>query len=120
MHPITAFLITWLLNALALWVTAAIVPGVRIRRFSGAIWGALALGFVAFFIRPLVVFFSLPFLLVTLGLFYVVILGFCFWLAAKMVSDFEVDGLFSGFLGALVLGLVNWGLSFFLSGTAWS
>jgi len=119
MHPIVAFLITWVVNAVALWVTAALVPGVRIKRFSGAMWGALALGFVAFFIKPLVVFFSLPFLLVTLGLFYVVILGFCFWLAGKFVSDFEVDGLFSGFLGALVLGLVNWCMSFFVHAPVW-
>lgn len=109
MHPILAFLITWVVNAVALWVTAAIVPGVRIKRFSGAMWGALAL----------VVFFSLPFLVATLGLFYVVILGFCFWLAGKLVADFEVDGFLSGFLGALVLGVVNWGMSFFVHAPAW-
>lgn len=119
MHLIFAFLITWVVNAAALWLTAALVPGVRIKKFSGAMKGALALGFVAFFIKPLVIFFSLPFLAVTLGLFYVVILGFCFWLAGKLVSDFEVDGFLSGFLGALVLGMVNWGMSFFVHAPAW-
>lgn len=119
MHPVLAFLATWVINAIALWLTAAIVPGVRIRRFSGAMWGALALGFVAFFIKPLVVFLSLPFLVLSLGFFYVVILGFCFWLAGKLVADFEVDNFLSGFLGALVLGLVNWGMSFFVHAPAW-
>ena len=119
MNTLLALLLTWLVNAVALWVTAAIVPGVRLKSFAGALWGAAALGFVAFLVKPVVTFLSLPFLVLTLGLFYVVVLAFCFWLAGRLAPDFEVDGLLPAFLGALVLGLVNWVASFFIAAPAW-
>ncbi|MFA5505209.1 MAG: phage holin family protein [Vulcanimicrobiota bacterium] len=119
MTTLLSFLLTWVLNALALGVTAALVPGVRIKSFAGAMWGALAIGFVAFLIKPVVLFFSLPFLLVTLGLFYLVVLSFCFWLAGNFAPGFEVDGLLPGFLGAVVLAIVNWLASFFIASPAW-
>ena len=119
MDTLVAFLITWLLNAVALGITAAIVPGVRITRASGALWGALAIGFMAFLIKPVVTFLSLPFLVLTLGLFYLVVLAFCFWLAGKFAPDFEVDGLLPGFLGALVLAVINWVASFFVASPTW-
>jgi putative membrane protein len=119
MNFLLALLLTWLINAGALWLTAAIVPGVRIKSASGALWGALAIGFVAFLIKPVVTFLSLPFLVLTLGLFYLVILAFCFWLAGQFAPGFEVDGLLAGFLGALVLALVNWVASFFIASPTW-
>lgn len=119
MNAITAFLLTWLINGLALGFTAAIVPGVRIKSVSGAALGALALGFVSFLVKPVVTFFSVPFLVLTLGLFYFVVLAFCFWLAAKIAPGFEVDGFWAGLLGALVLCLVNWAASFFIAAPNW-
>ena len=119
MNALLALLLTWLVNALALWVTAAIVPGVRLKSVTGAMLGALALGFVAFLVKPVVTFLSLPFLVVTLGLFYLVILTFCFWLAGKLAPDFEVDGFLPAFLGALVLSIVNWAASFFIATNTW-
>lgn len=119
MNALLALLLTWLINALALWVTAAVVPGVRLKSAAGALWGALALGFVAFLVKPVVTFLSLPFLVLTLGLFYLVVLTFCFWLAGKLAPDFEVDGVLPAFLGALVLSLVNWAASFFITTNLW-
>jgi len=119
MNTLIAFLITWIVNALALWATGALVPGVRIKSFGGALWGALAIGFVAFLVKPLVTFLSLPFLLLTLGLFYLVVIAFCFWLAGLFAPGFEVDGLLPGFLGAVVLSIVNWVAGFFVNTSAW-
>ncbi len=119
MNALLALILTWFINALALWVTAAIVPGVRLKSMAGALWGAMAIGFVAFLIKPVVTFLSLPFLVLTLGLFYLVVLTFCFWLAGKMAPDFEVDGALPAFLGALVLSLVNWAASFFITFNTW-
>ncbi len=119
MNTILSFFITWFVNAIALGATAALVPGVRIRSFAGAMWGALAIGFVAFLVKPVVTFLSLPFLVLTLGLFYLVVLAFCFWLAGKFAPGFEVDGLLSGFLGAVVLAVVNWVASFFILSPSW-
>ncbi len=119
MNTLLALLLTWLINAVALWITAAIVPGVRLKTAGAALWGALAIGFVAFLIKPVVTLLSIPFLVLTLGLFYIVILAFCFWLAGKFAPGFEVDGFLPGLLGAVVLGLINWGASFFINVPTW-
>lgn len=112
------FLIAWLLNAATLWATSALVPGVRIRSFAGALWGAAALGVISSIVAPVLVFLSLPITVLTLGLFLFFLAGFFFWLGAALVPDFEVDGCLPGMLGALVLSVVNWlaGLLFNFSG----
>jgi putative membrane protein len=53
--------------------------------------------------------------LITLGLFLIVINGFLFWLADKVVKGVEVDGFGSAILGSLVTSLVSWGIMFVLS-----
>ena len=119
MDTILLFLTAWLLNALALGVTAAIVPGVRIKNWKAAFFGALAIGLVSLIVKPIAVFFSLPFLVFTLGLFYFILMTFLFWLASIVTPGFEVDGFFSGLAGALILSLVNWGMSFFTTASTW-
>ena len=105
-----AFLVTWLLNGVGLYVTAAIVPGVRVTSFGGAAVGALVLGIVSAVVRPILLLLSLPITILTLGLFLLVVVGISFWLAAKLAPGFEVDGLLPGILGAIVLWIVNWSI----------
>lgn len=119
MNYLIAFLVAWLANAIALKLTAAIVPGVRVDGFKGAAIGALALGLVSSLITPLATMLSLPFFIVTLGLFYFVLMGGLFYLAAALAPGFEVDGCLSGILGAIVLGLVNWGLGVLFQHNNW-
>jgi putative membrane protein len=119
MNLIITFIVAWIVNAIALAATAAIVPGVRVKGAGGAVLGAFALGIIALIVKPVLTFLSLPFILLTLGLFYLIVISLCFWLAAALVPGFEVDGLGSGFLGALVLTLVNWLLSFVTTTNAW-
>lgn len=114
-----AFMLAWLLNAAALWTTAKVVPGVRIKSFSGAMWGAAALGLISTFVAPVITFISLPLTVLTLGLFLFVLLGLMFWLGAALVPDFEVDGCLSGFLGALVLSAFNWVLGLIFNFSGW-
>src|SRR5690606_12712849 len=111
--------IAWLLNAAALYVTAAIVPGVRVRNFAGALWGALALGLVAAVVAPVLLFLSLPVTIVTLGLFLIPLVGMLFWLGGKLAPGFEVDGCLAGFLGALVLWILNWMMGLLLHLPRW-
>jgi len=97
-------------NALGLLATT-IVPGIH---FNGSflrllLAGAL-LGLFNFFVRPLAVFVSIPFLVLTLGLFYFVLNGILLWLAAKLIPGYSVSGILAGILGSLVLALANWAL----------
>ena len=120
MNFLAIIFLTWILNAVALSLVAAIVPGIRINSVGAAAWGALAMGIMTSLVRPVLTILSFPLLLLTLGLFYFIIVAFCFLLASKMVKGFQVDGLGSGFFGAVALTLVNWLFSFFTGLQIWS
>jgi putative membrane protein len=101
------FLIHWLVTGIALWVAAAILPGVTITGWLTLALAALVLGFVNAVIRPIFTLLTLPITILTLGLFYLVVNGFAFGLAALLVPGFAVAGLGSAILGALVVSLVS-------------
>lgn len=119
MNSILLLLLTWVLNAATLAFTAAVVPGVKIKNFKAALLGALAIGFVVMFVKPVVLLLSIPLLVLTLGLFYFVVVPFLFWVASAITPGFEVHGVLPGFIGAAILSLANWGLSFFVSTPTW-
>lgn len=103
-----SFLVHWLIVAVALWVAAYFVPGVRFASTAALIISALVLGFVNALIRPIILFLTLPLTILTLGLFYFVVNGLAFGLAAAIVPGFTVASLWSAILGALVVGVVSW------------
>jgi putative membrane protein len=73
---------------------------------------ALILGFVSSFVRPVVTFFSIPFIIVTLGLFLLVInalmLMLTAWIAGGVGIGFHVDGFWNALGGSIVITIVNW------------
>ena len=101
------FLIHWVATGIALWVAAAIVPGITISGWAVLALAALVLGFVNAVIRPIFTLLTLPITILTLGLFYLVVNGFSFGLAALLVPGFRVASLGSAILGALVVSLVS-------------
>lgn len=106
----------WALNALALFFTASVVPGLHLTGFYAALITVLVLGLVNAFIRPLLVLLTLPINILTLGLFTFVINGFLFWLVSTWVKGFTVDGFLAAFLGALVFSVISWIISQLLKG----
>ena len=74
---------------------------------------ALVLGLVNAIIRPLLVLLTLPFTVLTLGLFYFVVNGLAFGLAAALVPGFSVASFFTAVLGALVVGVISWFIGVF-------
>ena len=109
-----SFLIHMVITAVALWVTTQVVGGVTVSSTTALLFAALALGVVNAIVRPILHVLSLPLTLVTLGLFYFVVNGIAFGLAAALVPGFSVDGILSAILGALVLGFVSWVLAMIL------
>ena len=75
---------------------------------------ALILGLVSALVKPIVTFFSIPFILLTLGLFLLVInalmLMFTAWIAGVVGIGFHVDGFWAAVLGSIVITLVNWAI----------
>ena len=95
-------------NAIALLATT-IVPGIT---FNGS-WLTLGLAGLVFglfnaIVRPIAVFLSFPVILLTLGLFYIVLNGILLWLAQFVVPGYHVSGVWAGILGSVVIAVVNW------------
>jgi putative membrane protein len=115
------FLLRVVLNAVGLAVAVFLVDGIVVDADStaGKVGTYLAVGLVVGVvnatIRPVVLVLSCPLTLLTLGLFSLVVNALLFWLSAtisdKVGIDFEVDGFWSAFWGAIVVSLVSWILS---------
>lgn len=101
------FLITWLLSALAIGITAYVVPGLAIDSATAAIIAAAILGFVNAIVRPLLIFATLPLTVVSLGGFLLVINAISIWLVGAWTEGFDVSGFFPALLGSIVLSFVS-------------
>jgi putative membrane protein len=109
-----AFLIHAAVLAVAIWISAQVVSGITIRSVPDLIIAALVLGVVNAVIRPLLVILTLPITVLTLGLFYLVVNGLAFGLAAALVPGFEISSWTSAILGALLVSVVSWFLGIFV------
>ena len=101
------FLIHWLVIALALWVTAHILPGVHIESTQALAIAAVVLGLVNALVRPILTLLTLPITILTLGLFYFFVNGFTFLLATKVVPGFGVSSYWWAVLGALGVSIIS-------------
>lgn len=121
----TSFIIRLLVNGFALWVATRIVDGVTISSDSTSneiltlLVVALIFGLVNAFIKPVVQLLSLPLLILTLGLFTLIVNALMFeltsWIADGLDVPFHVDDFFwSAVLGALVVSFVSWILNLLL------
>ncbi len=100
-------LIHLLLSALAIFVTAYLLPGVEVDTWVTYFILAVVLGAINIFIKPILTLLTLPLSIITLGLFSVVINAFMVMLADKIVPGFSVDGFVSALLFGIVLGIVT-------------
>ena len=109
------FIFKILLTAIAVIVLAKFLPGVTIASYNSAIWVALVLGLLRVTVKPLLIFFTLPSTIVTLGLFLLVINAVIILLADYFVSGFAVAGFWVALLFSLLLSLFQSFLHSFLN-----
>ena len=109
------FLIRVLVNALAIFLAAAVVPGMDIDGVISALVAGLILGVINALVRPILLLLTLPLTLVTLGLFLFVLNAICLWLTSVVVPGFSVHGFWAALLGAFLVSAVSWLLNSFLS-----
>jgi len=100
-----------LLNAIAFYVMAYLMPGVSIAGVGSLIVVSVVWGVLSVLIKPLIILLTLPINFLTLGLFSLVINGAMLLLTARLVAGFEVEGWGVAIVAALVLSLVNMVLS---------
>jgi len=114
---VQAFLLRWLFNAVAMYLTTRIVPGVTTPDFGGAVVAALFLGVVNAVIRPIILLLTLPVTIVTLGLFTLIINTFMLYVVAWIVPSYlQLSGFGAAFLGALLITIISAILSSILRG----
>lgn len=109
-----SFLIAGLVYGLSVLLAAKVVPGLRVRSFGSAVIFALVLGVLDTLLFKLLALMTLPLVILSLGLFLVVIRAGLFWLADQLVDGVEVDGFGAALLGSLMSGVINFGLRWVL------
>ncbi len=109
------FLFRVLVNAAAIYVVAMMLPGIRVSGVWAALAAGLVLGLVNAIVRPILLVLTFPVTLLTLGLFLLVLNGLCLWLTSAIVEGFEIAGFWWAVLGALLVSLVSWVLTAFVS-----
>lgn len=97
-----------LLSAVAVYLSATLLPGVNIKSFWTAILVAIVLGVLNALVKPVLQLLSLPITILTLGLFLFVINTIIILLCSYLVSNFQVNGFWSALLFSIVLSVITW------------
>lgn len=106
------FLIRFLITAAALWLAVLLVPGITHDGTWLELLGvALVFGLVNALVRPLIKMLTCPLIILTLGVFLLVLNALMLWLTAELSGalglDFHVDGFWAAFVGALLISVVS-------------
>ena len=107
------FIITWIITAVSLLITAYFVPGIKIDTVTAAAIGAIVLGLINAIVKPIMILLTLPLTILTLGLFLFVINALSFYLVAYLTPGFHISTFWAALLGSIVLSLVSSILSIF-------
>lgn len=104
-------IVRWLVNALALYLTAMLLPGITLTGLGATLIAALVLGIVNAIIRPILIILTIPLNFLTLGLLTFVINALMLLLTSAVVPGFEIRGFWSALIGAVVLSVISFVLS---------
>ena len=100
-------IVSWFLSALALWLVAQIIPGIKVRDFGAALVATIVIAIVNVTVGPVLKFLTLPLTILTLGLFLLVVNAFLLKLASLVTPGFAVHGFWSAAAGSLVLTILS-------------
>lgn len=103
-----AWIIHWLLSAVALLVVAQILPGIQVSGVRAALLAALVIGLVSATVGLILKVLLLPFIILTLGLVYFLVNGLMLKLASEVVPGFRVVGCLPAVLGSILLSAVDY------------
>ena len=112
----TAFIIRWLVTTVAVMAAAHLNIGISYQGWEGLLEASLLLGIINAFVRPVLLILSLPWIIVTMGIFFVVINALLLMFVSGILPAFHVAGFWSAFFGSIVISIVGWLLSIFFRG----
>jgi putative membrane protein len=107
-------IIGWLISAIAIIISSYVIPGVHVSDFMTALLVAIVLGIINAVIKPIILLFTLPINIMTLGLFTFVINALLIMATGAIVKGFTVENFISALLFSIVLSLVKIVLNIFV------
>jgi len=121
LHNLMPFLIHWGITSLSLWVASYVFKGIRFEDTPSLVISALLLGFANAIIRPLLIIITLPFTLLTLGFFLLVINALMLLLVSAMVKGFTISGFWTAFFASIFIAVLSLLIGVYLDGdsTSW-
>ncbi len=114
--PILQLLLRWAVLAIGVMLSTKVIPGIGYDDGTTLLIVVLLLSFLNVILKPLLVLFTLPFIVLTMGLGMIVINALLFMLVGKLVTGFEVAGFWSALGGALIVSVTNFVFTRLLSG----
>lgn len=105
--PFTQLLVRWMVLALGVVIATRVVSGIHCSDLGALVFAVLLLSFFNAVLRPVLLLFTLPFIIITMGLGIIVINAFLFLIVGRIVQGFTVDGFWPAVWGSLVLSLTN-------------
>lgn len=108
-------MIRWLILTASIIVTAYLMDGISITGFFSAFFAAAILGILNAFFRPVLLLLTLPINILSLGLFTFVINALLLMMASGVISGFQVKSFWSAVFGSLLISLISWVLTAFIS-----
>lgn len=93
--------------SVAVFLIAQLFPAIHIKNFGTAVWVAVVYSIINFVLGWLLLLLSLPFIILTLGLFTFVVNAFMLWITDKILEDFKIDGFGWTLVAALCISVVD-------------
>ena len=100
-------IINMLILSVTIFLVAELLPGIRVKNFFTAVIVAIVYSVINFFMGWLLVLLTLPFMIITFGLFKLVINAFLLWVTDKLMEDFEIKDFLTTFVAASLITLVD-------------
>ena len=111
-------ILRWIINALVILLLGQLIRGVYVDSFVGALIAAAVLGILNALLRPILILLTLPFTILTLGLFIFLINGFMLYIVGSIVKGFHVEGFWASVIAAFILSMVSWISNIFINENA--
>ena len=110
---VSAFFIRWMVTTIAVFVAEKFLPGISCSSVEALLGASLLLGIINAFVRPFLLLLSMPFIIITMGLFIFVVNALLLLFVSQIIPSFHVDGFWNAFFGAIIISTVSWILSSF-------
>ena len=101
------FLVTLIITAISLIISSFIIPGIAIKTITAAFVGAIVFGVINAIVRPILLLFTLPATVFTLGLFLFIVNGICFALVGYFTPGFTINNFFDAIFGSIIVSFIS-------------